>query len=265
MFLPTQAGAAPAARVDLDQVFKGRQGCFILYDATTRKDVLRWHPERCGDRVVACSTFKVPLAVMAFDAGRITESTRFPWDGRPRQFDAWNQDQTPATWLSNSVVWVSQQITTGMGLPAVKRYLAAFEYGSQDMSGGLTTAWLPSGGTPTLTVSADEQVRFWDHLWSGRLKASSSAQQTVCRLLRLQTTPSGAVFSGKTGSGLVLDAAKKPTGRDIGWFVGHLEKQGHRYIVATTFTDLVPGLTKGPGGYVARQIAIDVLKAQGLW
>jgi beta-lactamase class D len=259
------AMAAPDLQSILDRHFQDRQAGVVLYDATTGKTVLRYHPEHCSERVIACSTFKVPLAVMAFDAGLISESTRFAWDGSKQPIAPWNQDQTAATWLSQSVVWVSQLLTPQLGLPRVKGYLSAFDYGNRDMSGGLSSAWLPNGGQGTLKVSADEQVRFWDQLWTGRLKASKQAQETVCRLLFLNTTPSGARFSGKTGSGLVFDAKGQATGKDIGWFVGHLDRKGHRYIVAVTFTDQKPGLTKGPGGFVARQIAIDTLKARGLY
>ncbi len=45
----------------------------------------------------ACSTFKVALALMAFDKALLKdESTFFKWDGKDHGMAAWNKDQTAA-------------------------------------------------------------------------------------------------------------------------------------------------------------------------
>lgn len=61
-------------------------------------------------------------------------------------------DQTSTTWIANSVVWVSQVITSQLGEPIMKRYLRDWDYGNQDTSGGLTNFWLAS----SLKISARE-------------------------------------------------------------------------------------------------------------
>lgn len=52
--------------------------CFALYDLKENKMVEVVNEARCKERFAACSTFKIPLAVMGFDSGILKdERTKF--------------------------------------------------------------------------------------------------------------------------------------------------------------------------------------------
>ena len=65
----------------------------------------------CTGRVTPASTFKVPLAVMGFDAGVLTDAHAPVLTIRPGEpdwlGDAWRQPTDPTRWMKYSVVWYS--------------------------------------------------------------------------------------------------------------------------------------------------------------
>lgn len=255
--------AAHAAEPDFARLFAGRDGCFALYDLKEDKLVTRFNPERCAQRTSPCSTFKVPLSLMAFDAGILTdESSALKWDGTKYPREAWNHDHTAATWMRDSVVWFSQRLTTQLGIEKVKSYLARLEFGNQDMSGGLTKAWLES----TLLISPDEELRFWERYWREQLPVSKHAYAMTKAITLVETSPSGWTLHGKTGSG--AKGAGGPRQRatyGLGWFVGHVAKGGREYVFVASYTDRVPSLDRRPAGWVARDMAKKILEEMGLY
>jgi beta-lactamase class D len=252
------AGFAPMARAaepDFNRLFAGRDACFELYDLTADKLVLRSDPQRCALRTSPCSTFKVPLSLMAFDAGLLEdEESSMKWDGTKYSRDTWNHDQTAATWMKNSVVWFSQRLTQKLGMKKVKRYLERFDFGNQDMSGGLTTAWLDS----SLLISPDEELRFWERFWREQLPVSKHAYAMTKAITRVETSASGWTLHGKTGSG-----GSSPLG--LGWFVGHVSRGGHEYVFVASYSDRVASSDDRPPGWIARELAKTILGELGLY
>src|SRR5262249_6574898 len=118
----------------------------------------------CDARLTPQSTFKSPHALAALDAGVVTENEVIKYDGHPVDFPAWGRDHTLVTALRFSVVWYFQEIARRLGPEREQKYLAQFEYGNRDASGGLTTFWLGS----TLGISPDEQEQFLVKLFTGR-------------------------------------------------------------------------------------------------
>lgn len=249
-----------AAGTDVVRHLAGGDGCFVLLDLGTGRVVVRSDPARCAERTSPCSTFKVPLALMALDAGILAdEHSRMAWDGVDRGVDAWNRDQTAASWMRGSVVWFSQVLTPRLGAGKLKHYLAGFQYGNQDLSGGLTTAWLDS----SLQISPDEQARFLERLWRGELPVSRHALETTRRLTFLETSPSGWTLHGKTGSGQVR--AGERDARRMGWFVGRLARNDRELVFAIRYVDRPPAGDDRPGGWVARELAKLILSELGLY
>ena len=57
--------------------------------------MLAYDVERAQKRFMPASTFKVPHALFALDAGAVRDEFQvIRWDGVKRDFDGWNQDQT---------------------------------------------------------------------------------------------------------------------------------------------------------------------------
>ena len=190
-----------------------------------------------------CSTFKIALSLMGFDAHILTNETTPKWEfqpGYPDFIDAWKLPQTPTTWMKNSCVWYSQSITTQLGHKKFTTYLNKFDYGNQNTSGdpgkhnGLTQCWLSS----SLKISPQEQALFLKKLIQNRLPVSPHAHEMTRRLLYLETLPTGWALYGKTGSGSQLnpDGTKNPD-KQLGWFIGWLQKDTRTLIVAYYLED----------------------------
>ncbi len=149
---------ARVSQPTLDRYLPHQSACFLLYDLTAKQLIQVDHEVNCSKRMAPDSTFKIPLSLMAFDQAIINQVTHFKWDRQPHRLKTWDHEQTPKSWLTNSVVWVSQQLTPKLGLDKIQYYLSEFEYGNQDFIGhsglhdGLTQAWLSS----SLQLSANE-------------------------------------------------------------------------------------------------------------
>src|SRR5579862_8664591 len=103
--------------------------------------------------------------------------------------------QTPHSWMKNSCIWYSRAIASQLGLEKIQNYLASLQYGNQDMSGGVTKAWLSS----SLKISLIGQVRFIQKMIQGKLAVSSNAVQMTKKLLLVDALPEGWKLFGKTG------------------------------------------------------------------
>ncbi len=245
------------ASPDLSHYFQGKTGCFLLYDVNAHKIIANYNTSQCKKRIAPQSTFKVALSLMAFDQGIITQDTVFKWDGQDRGTPKWNHDQTPKTWLSDSVIWVSQQLTPKLGLEKIQHYLHAFHYGNEDFSGdpgknnGLERAWL----TSSLKISADEQLAFLTAFVAQKLPVSLDAISATKQNMYLETLPNGWKLYGKTGSTGISTIPNVA----IGWFVGWIEKSDQTYIFVTDLTDTKknPQIT----GVAAKTITQQILAA----
>lgn len=224
--------------------FNGYDACFMIYDVKAKKIVSEYNPNnRCSQRIAANSTFKVPLSLMAFDDGLIKQDTTFKWNGEKQFLKMHESDQTPATWMQNSVVWVSQELSPKLGEDKLKRYLAAFHYGNQDISGdpgknnGLTHSWLGS----SLKISGEEQLNFLKAMLNNQLGIKSEAISDTKKNMQLGKLENGADLYGKTGSGRHgrNERLENPSKKRDGWFVGFVEKDNNQYIFVSNLTDKV--------------------------
>jgi beta-lactamase class D len=251
-----------ASTVDYNAIFTGKDGCFILYDLTTNKQVVKYNEKHCAERFSPASSFKIAIAIMVFDQKILKdENSIIKWDGVNRSLVTWNQDQTAKTWLEYSTVWVSQKFTSQIGTSRIKKYLADFNYGNQDISGGITQFWLSS----TLTISANEQLEFLKLFWSDKLPVTREAMELTKRSLHTEKSEDGNVITGKTGSA-VLDGKNNPNSRRVGWFVGQLSHAaGHDYIFVTNFNDIEKPDMQKFAGEEAELITKQILHAMRLY
>lgn len=244
--------------------FKDLKGCFLLYDLKAQKFQKIIGEANCKERLPACSTFKVPLSVMAFDSGVLKDEHQvLKWDGVKDVREEVNRDHNAQTWMRDSVVWFSQRLTPKMGEKKVKKYLSLFNYGNQDLSQGLRTAWLtsPSLKDEGLRISAYEQVEFMKNLWKEKFEVSKRSMELTKKITYLETSPHGYVLNGKTGSNF-YDKERK---YQLGWFISHVEKGDSEFIAVTLISDQKAFEGQGYGGPRAKQITKDLLAEEGLW
>ncbi len=210
--------------------------CFIVKE----KNHILIEKGACSRRYSPCSTFKIPISLMGFDSGFLMDETHPTWKFQdkykkslPIMLDCWREKQNPKTWIKNSCIWYSQIITKKLGSKKFKQYLKDFNYGNQDISGdlglnnGLTHAWLSS----SLKISPKEQLVFLDKLISFTLPISQEAQAFTRNVLFIDTIFDDWKLYGKTGSGFLLNTdGSRNQDRQIGWFIGWLEKSERRIL-----------------------------------
>ena len=209
----------PSLRSIVGRPFQGRpraaatqqKECFLLFEIGVGP--VRRNPDTaCSTRLSPASTFKIPHALAALDAGVVSGPNHtFKWDGVPRAYESWRRDHTLASAMHNSVLWYFQRVAEKLGMTRERDYVRRFNYGNMDASSGLTTFWL--GGS--LQISPDEQLRFLRRLYVDRLPVSLRAMTTVKRILVqprdviVNATgqhpfaapwPADAIVSAKTGS-----------------------------------------------------------------
>jgi beta-lactamase class D len=253
-----------AAKFEPKDYFPKMKGCFLLYNVKSGITDRIIGDEYCKEQLVACSSFKVPLAVMAFDSGILKNTKdKTKWDGVKRDREVLNQDHNAETWMRDSVVWYSQKIATKLGKKKLQKYLDSFNYGNKDLRGGLTMAWLhaPSSNKPSLKISGYEQLTFMNELWTNNLPVSKEAMKLTREITFLENSPKGFVLSGKTGSNFYND----DHGMRLGWFIGHIQKGDQEYITVTNFRDITPLKDAGYGGMKAREITKEILTDMGYW
>ncbi len=244
--------------------FDKMDGCFLLYNLRTSQLDKVIGDERCRKQFPACSTFKVPLAVMVFDSGILKDETvTLKWDGKKDSREESNRDHNAQTWMKQSIVWFSQRLTPKLGGKRLQKYLNDFDYGNKDLTGGIQQAWLisPSDEGPALKISAYEQLEFMKKLWTNNLSASTQSMQKARDITYLETSPRGTKLSGKTGSNFY----DKDHKIHLGWFISHIQNGTQEYITIANFSDLGPTEAAGYGGFRAKEITKKILADLDLW
>lgn len=263
-FMVNVALAAKASQGVEDPYFQGKDGCFLLYNMKTEEFEKVIGERRCRERFSPCSTFKIPLAVMAFDSGILRdESEILKWDGNRNDRAVADRDHNAKTWMQNSIVWFSQRLTLRLGEERFRTYLHDFHYGNKDISAGLIQAWLvpPESKGPALKISAYEQVEFLKNLWTNKLNVSPRAMRITKDITYIETSPKGFRLSGKTGSHFYENDMKVR----LGWFVAHIDNGSKEYIVVTNFSDRSPTDEAVAGGPKAKEITKKILDGLGWW
>src|SRR5581483_10741292 len=177
---------------------------FLLINGKTDEIVLEFGPH-INERFSPCSSFKIVLSLMGYDAGILKTEKRPIWDFREGYDDwleTWKTPQTPETWMKFSCVWYSKVLSVQLGMEKMQNYLNAFEYGNQDISVGLAgpgpmthAAWINS----SLTISPKEQVDFIQHMIEGNLSISTHAVQMTKQIVFKEELAEGWKLFGKTG------------------------------------------------------------------
>jgi beta-lactamase class D len=248
--------------------FPNKNVCFLLYDLKEKKYVTKLNGSHCATQLPAASTFKIPLSLMAYDAGILQdENTKIMWNKEPNIIESWNKDQTAKTWMEYSVVWYSQAITPQLSEKKIESYLKDFDYGNQNFTGGIKTAWLTVNPANqeirnTLKISGYEQVEFMEKFWKNKLRVVPLAVEMTKKILPKEVNPPHRTMQGKTGSGFFDDEMRYR----IGWYVAHLSVGLKEFIVVTNFVDNVEmPQPRNYGGLEAKELTKQLLSEQDLW
>ena len=247
-FLPPPASAGDAVQ-DLGSFFPGFRATLVVRDVAAGRTV-RYDPAWAATRMSPCSTFKIPSSLIGLETGVIPDASFvLPWDGVRRSREEWNRDQDLRSAMKHSVVWYYQELARRVGSERMQKWVSAFHYGNEDVSGGIDRFWLGS----TLLISPDEQVDFLGRLHAGALSLSPRSVAIVKEILLQDAPGPGIAYRGKTGS---CEDAGAP--QPHGWWVGSVEKEGGLLLFAARI--------QGPGasGPVCRPMAEKALAALGV-
>lgn len=220
---------------------------FVWLDPARDRRV-RVHAERAVERRIPASTFKIPHALIALDAGVLDgPDARLEWDPEAYPPDAWwpeawRRSHTLRSAMEHSVVWYFREVARMLGPEREQHYLELLDYGNRDASANPTSFWLVG----PLAVSADEQVDFLRRLWEGTLPVSAEAQATARDIVQVLQERPRFRMRGKTGTVRIEDGM-------LNWLVGAVEQgdetgyfalwlEGAEWVDASTRVALVEAL-----------------------
>ena len=87
-------GSTSVVKPELEKYFQGFKGAFVLYDLNS-KQYIRYNPERCAERFIPASTFKIMNSLIGLETGVIPdENYVIKWDGTHYDVPSWNHDNT---------------------------------------------------------------------------------------------------------------------------------------------------------------------------
>ena len=235
-----------------------RLDCTIMLDAASGERLVEQGD--CGARVTPASTFNIAVSLVGYDAGILhnAHSPALPFkQGYADWLPSWRTTTDPTGWIRNSTVWYAQQVTTRLGLDGLQSYMRRFDYGNQDLSGGVTEAWIGS----SLQISPREQAQFLAKLVRRELGVTPHAYDMTASLLRLPALPNGWQVHAKTGTAYLVppDGAPDPN-LAYGWFVGWASKGGRTVVFARMV--LEPRQERGATGPLLKQAFLHELPAK---
>lgn len=207
--------------VNLADFFHGidpADATFVVYHPASRR-YIRHNPARAQQQFIPASTFKIPNSLIALETGVAAGPEHvIRWDSSVKPAEGfwsseWSRDHTLHSALRLSVYWYYQALAREIGEERMQSYLDQIDYGNRDLGGGIDRFWLNGN----LRISSNEQVRFLERMYNGKLGLSTRTTEIVKEMLVLEQ---GADYrlSGKTGTADVT-----PT-RELAWLVGFVER-----------------------------------------
>lgn len=235
-------------------------GCIEIFD-TKNSQFIDYNPDRCAQRFIPASSFKICNSLIALETKTIADtSTVLRWDSVMRNVPSWNHDQSMSQAFRNSTVWYFQQIARKIGQDKYAQYFNLLHYGNSNPGGAVDSFWLNGD----LRISADEQIEFLKNLYMEQLPASQRSQQLVKGLMLMETDSSYSLY-GKTGWTFINDedASGKVIGKKhIGWFVGWVKKKDNVYVFALNIES--PDPEPENFGEARREITMQCLRTAAI-
>ena len=215
----------------------------------------------CAVKTAPASTFKVPHALIALEAGVAADPMALvPWDGTKYPNPAWEQAHSLDSAMKWSALWFYQRTARLVGRERMLAWLTRLHYGSDAYEGEQTMFWLNGD----LAVSPVEQLDFITRLVRYELPAQ---RRHVDAVKAAFTMPAGAItnatgthpFDLKWPAPLVVRAKTgnaTVAGERVSWVVGHVESGNRGWVFAAR----VRGGTGVPG-QAGADLALRTLNA----
>ena len=116
---------------DISKIFEGHDAAFVLYDYKDQK-FIKHNPERCAERFLPASTFKIANSLIGLETGVIKGADFvIPWDSVKTWNESWNRDHTLRSAIKYSVVPYYRELARRVGREKSRHYLNIFDYGNK--------------------------------------------------------------------------------------------------------------------------------------
>jgi beta-lactamase class D len=180
--------------------------------STGKEDII--NKERCEERFLPASTFKIPNTLIALQEGIIkNENDILKWDGKDKGVKEWNKDQSLKTAFPISCVWFYQELAKKVGIEKYLEYLNEMDYGNKKTGTKIDTFWLEGD----IKISAKEQIEFLKKVYKEDYSFNKNYYKILKKIM-IEEKTSEYILRGKTGW-----AQRSKT--QIGWYVGYIETQ----------------------------------------
>lgn len=228
------------------------KGSFLLYDL--KKDQFTaYNPKRAEKGYLPASTFKIFNTLVGLETGAVDTNMMIRWDGVRRWNADWNRDMKLKTAFQLSCVPCYQQIARKVGAERMKEWLQKANYGKMDVqASNLDTFWL----TGESRISPFEQVAFLKRIYNNDLPFSKNTVEQLKNIM-IAERKDDYVLRAKTG----WTTKGK---RNIGWYVGYVEKEDNVYFFALNMEKKVRKRGSGNFGPARRGITDKILKELGI-
>jgi beta-lactamase class D len=247
-FLNSASAQNNCSNLFLDSIYKASdlEGTLLIFDAK-KKQKYCYNSSNFKTRYSPASTFKIFNSLIAFETGIIKDSsTVIPWDKKIRKPEYWNQDLSMKRAFRYSAVWAYQELARQAGYSNISKWLTACSYGNANCNGQIDQFWL----NDSLQITIEEQLEFLIKLKENNLPFSQQAMQKTKEILFEETNSSGSIFA-KTGW-----AGNEK--RDLGWYVGWIEKDDQLFYFVHQVVSTNLENQKFPAS--RKEIALHVLK-----
>jgi len=214
-------------KAQLDTLFNGldiEKGSVVTYN-TSMDEYFKYNSLMCDTGFLPASTFKIPNSLIALEEETVSDVNQIiKWDKVKSPNESCNSDQTLATALKNSCIWVYSKFAETIGLRKYKDYIDKINYGNKLLDEPSDRFWLEGG----FKISANQQVEFLKRFYNYKLPFSQKNIDDVKKMILMQDRPNFKL-SGKTGTGYINDKEV------IVWFVGYIEKPNETLFFAINF------------------------------
>ncbi|MGL4561654.1 MAG: penicillin-binding transpeptidase domain-containing protein [Brevinema sp.] len=182
---------------------------FVLYDPQTDSTMV-YNPKRSSVRFLPGSTFKLPNSVIALSEKIVTNVDQifYEYNGEEVFLSEWSNNMGLKEAFKTSNVLAYQQIAKMIGLSKMNTYIKKFKYGNQNIGTIVNRFWLEG----PLMISAVEQTEWLTKLLKNEFADTNIVTQ-IKEISYIETLTEDWKLYGKTG-----------WAKDIGWFVGWIEK-----------------------------------------
>jgi beta-lactamase class D len=191
----------------------------------------------CSHATSPASTFKIPHALIAMEAGVITDpESKVPWDGTAYPNELWRQDHSMNSAIKWSALWFFQLTASLTGEERMHAGMQSLDYANDSFEGELTDFWRNGD----LVVTPEEQVAFLHRLVENNLPVKQAHIDAVKAAFLM---PAGKITLASGEHPLLLDIpglrevhAKTGNaaagGENVSWLVGYLGVGDKTYVFA---------------------------------